>query len=734
MIEKIEIKNVASYGPTEEMLADLKKINFVYGSNATGKTTISRIIADESNYDDCTVKWTSELPLETLVYNRDFVEMNFNQPAELKGIFTLGEEDKKTLEKIEAGKTELDSIKTKITKLRTTLEGEDGEGGKIAALAKLENAFRTKSWNLKLKHDQKLKGAFKGVRGDKKKFMARLLAESSSNLSIAIPLAELEMKAETVFGETPQVASLLPVPKMADLLAHETAPILEKKIIGRADVDIARLVKKLGNSDWVKQGRNYYDPNEGVCPFCQQKTPPSLQESLNEYFDETFVTDTAELEKLYLDYQRDAEQLQQCVQSLLDDPSTFIDTEKIQSESDLLDSNIRINIQRIEKKRRESSRPIELESLKSILEGIKTLVGKANSNIRDHNEKVSNLQAEKAKLTGQVWRYLLDQEIKDELTAFKKEKAGIEKAIGGLTAKIEEKSKKEREKEREIRALEKNTTSIQPTIDSINGLLKSFGFNGFLLAKSDLNRFYKIQRPDGTDAKQTLSEGEQSFIAFLYFYHLLKGSETESGITTDRVVVFDDPVSSLDSDILFVVSSLIKEIFNKVRGESGTSKQVFVLTHNVYFHKEVSFHPKRPDDKKMNDETFWIVRKANRESKLQSYESNPIKTSYELLWSELRNHDRDNLGIQNTMRRILENYFTILGNVDPDKICARFEGKDKLICQSLFSWIHDGSHSAYDSLYITIDDSMVERYMGVFKDIFVKTDNMGHYEMMMRTQ
>ena len=355
------------------------------------------------------------------------------------------------------------------------------------------------------------------------------------------------------------------MPNPADLLAHETAQILEKKIIGRADVDIARLVQKLGNSDWVKQGRNFYNSNERVCPFCQQETPPSFEDSLNEYFDEKFETDTAELEKLYVDYRRDAEQLEQSVQALLDDPSTFIDTEKIQSESNLLASKIRINIQRIDEKRLEPSKSVELESLKGVLEAIKTLVKKANTDIRTHNAMVSNLNTEQAELTGQVWRYLLDNEIKNELRVFIRNKAGIENAIGSLKTQIKDMSYEEEEKARDIRALERDTTSIQPTIDSINGLLKSFGFNGFSLAKSDRDRFYKIQRPDGKDAKQTLSEGEQSFIAFLYFYHLLKGSETESGITTDRVVVFDDPVSSLDSDILFIVSNLIKGLFDEVR-------------------------------------------------------------------------------------------------------------------------------------------------------------------------
>ena len=93
MIEKIQICNVATYGATSEELIDLKAINFVYGSNGTGKTTISRVIADCDSHADCTLAWKGSTPLELLVYNRDFVERNFNQPDKLKGIFTLGEEN-----------------------------------------------------------------------------------------------------------------------------------------------------------------------------------------------------------------------------------------------------------------------------------------------------------------------------------------------------------------------------------------------------------------------------------------------------------------------------------------------------------------------------------------------------------------------------------------------------------------------------------------------------------------
>jgi wobble nucleotide-excising tRNase len=215
-------------------------------------------------------------------------------------------------------------------------------------------------------------------------------------------------------------------------------------------------------------------------------------------------------------------------------------------------------------------------------------------------------------------------------------------------------------------------------------------------------------------------EGEKPFVTFLYFYHLLKGSDSESGMTSDRIVIFDDPVSSLDSDILFIVGSLIKGLMEEVRARTGHIKQVFVLTHNVYFHKEITFNPNRRREEAMAEETFWVVRKLESFSKIEKHTTNPIKTSYDLLWTEVRRSDRSKLTIQNTLRRILENYFRILGGYDPDKICGMFEGKEKLTCKSLFSWVNDGSHHALDDLYVAIDDSTIETNLNVFKAIFKK--------------
>ncbi len=730
MIESISIADIATYGSTPEYMAELSNFNFVFGSNGTGTTTISRIIADESSFPSCTVGWQSGTPLQPLVYNRDFVEENFNQSTELKGVFTLGKHDIDTLKKIDDAKEEIDDLGKDINSLKLALHGEDESGGKQGELATLDEDLKAKCWVQKQKHDANLKGAFEGYRGNSKKFMAKVLQERESNTATLEPLEELEKRAETVFGPTPSIEGTVSKIEAVKLQAYELEPILKKCVIGKDDVDIAAMIKRLGSSDWVRQGRIFYQENENVCPFCQQETPEDFSLSLNDYFDETFEQDSQKINELSANYSIEASRLQEQITAILAISSRFLDTEKLKTEKELLDGKIAINLQRLGGKKKEPSRTVELESVSPVLTVISKLIEKANGKATGHNKMVKNLSKERSSLTAQVWKYLVESELKADLTVYKTKQDALEKTVAGMNARLTTLRTKKKKKTADLRELEKKTTSIQPSIDGINALLSSLGFHGFSLAKGADKSSYKLIRVDGSDAKTTLSEGEKGFVTFLYFYHLLKGSNQESGMTTDRIVVFDDPVSSLDSDILFIVSSLIKGIFDEVRAGTGHIKQVFVFTHNVYFHKEVSFNTNRRGGA-MNEDTFWVVRKPGQVSKLEQHASNPIKTSYELLWAEVRKEDRSNLTIQNTLRRILENYFKILGGVGPDEITAMFDGKEKMICRSLFSWVNDGSHFAHDDLYMTIDETMVEAYLNVFKVIFEKSGHLAHYKMMM---
>jgi wobble nucleotide-excising tRNase len=445
------------------------------------------------------------------------------------------------------------------------------------------------------------------------------------------------------------------------------------------------------------------------------------------------VTDSGDsktIDDLETNYATDAARVQQQLSAIIATPSKFIDIEKLKGERELLDSKITINLQRLAAKKKEASRVVELDSVENVAKAINALIDSGNSLATAHNIMVSNLSKERQTLTAQVWRYVLE-ELKAGLASYKTKRDGLDKAIVSMTKQIASTTGDKTKKATELRELEKQTTSVQPTVDAINALLSSFGFQGFSLAVAKNGTSYRLVRPDGSDARTTLSEGERTFITFLYFYHLLKGSESESGVTTNRIVVFDDPVSSLDSDILFIVGSLIKRLLDEVRSGTGHVKQVFVLTHNVYFHKEVTFNPKR-NNVALNEETFWIVRKLGLASKIVKQPTNPISTSYDLLWSEVRRPDHSHLTIQNTLRRILENYFKFFGGIDPKDLCSKFSGKEQLICNTLLSWINDGSHYAQDDLYMSIDDTAVNTYLDVFRGIFDKSGHMAHYKMMMR--
>ncbi len=95
MIENILIKNVASYDKAGAQLSGLKKINFIYGANGSGKTTISNFSRDDASleFKDCDLQWRHGQVLNTLVYNKKFREHNFGK-GKIEGVFTLGEATK----------------------------------------------------------------------------------------------------------------------------------------------------------------------------------------------------------------------------------------------------------------------------------------------------------------------------------------------------------------------------------------------------------------------------------------------------------------------------------------------------------------------------------------------------------------------------------------------------------------------------------------------------------------
>lgn len=729
MIEAIKLANEGAYDQEGTQLDDLRPLNFIYGPNGAGKTTISRVIEGSKTHPDCSTTWATGVPLDTRVYNRDFVERHFDTPGSIKGIYTLGDDNVEAANIVAALKADEEDIANKLKGLKKNLCGEDGQGGKKKEREDLNAQLKDDVWKAKGKFDD-LSDAFSGANKSKAKFFERYLNEAENNKAELRDIAELRTDAQSVYSDQLVQAQPVPKPDCAQILALESAAILSKKVIGKTDVDIAALIEKLGNSDWVQQGRVYFDKLDDQCPFCQQKTTGAFRKSLEEYFDESYINDLAAIDDLRTEYITKSEELLDAYSTPAVIESAFLDRGEFDKDLATLRLALETNAATIEDKKKEPSAAATLKNTAPLFEAVDAHIDAANSKVQANNETLANLDARKRTLTAQVWRRLLE----DTKPIYDKHKANalkLDGAIKGLSTKIDDRAVELQAKRDEIDENEKKITSIKPTIEEINKLLKSFGFVNFHLVESADDGFYEVKRPGGEDAKSSLSEGEKSFITFLYFYHHVKGSFSSSGANTNRIVVFDDPVSSLDADILFIVCNLIKGIVNEMRDGVGTIKQVFVLTHNIYFHKEITFNKRRSGADAMSDETFWIIRKSTSRSELVRSPENPIKSSYELLWREVRQDPPSDTAIQNVMRRILEHYFKFFGGIVPEKIIEKFEGKEKMICGSLFSWINDGSHFANDDLFMSCDPGQIDRYLAVFRRIFEVSDHLGHYKMMM---
>ena len=66
-------------------------------------------------------------------------------------------------------------------------------------------------------------------------------------------------------------------------------------------------------------------------------------------------------------------------------------------------------------------------------------------------------------------------------------------------------------------------------MERINTELKRYGFTGFSIQPTKHGNTYQIQREDGSLVKDTLSEGETTFITFLYYLQLVKGGDSTAG-------------------------------------------------------------------------------------------------------------------------------------------------------------------------------------------------------------
>ncbi|WQZ78588.1 AAA family ATPase [Helicobacter pylori] len=738
-ISQISLKKVATFDENGASFKDLNSINFIYGANGSGKTTTSSFLKNlaengiEDKFANSKIAWYNNESLKIEVYNKQFKEEQLRN-SQVKGIFTLGKKTNENLEKIESKTKSINEKKEKKKKNKESLQKLTLEK------KKKEDDFTDSCWEkLYKKNEEDFKEILEGFKR-KEKFKEKILKEFKNdehNESEIVRLEELKEKIGIVFSENQTELVSLEC-NLTDFDSIENHSIWEQKVVGSGDVAIADLIKKLSNEDWVAWGREYIKENS-ICPFCQKETiTEEFKKQLESYFDTNYQESTETIKKMKEDYTNKTdevlERLDEIVETEQKNQQTKLNTEIFKRIIETLKSKINGNQQKMFDKGKEMSRSFKLESTKNEIKEIRDLIDTANQQIANHNEIIKDTKNQKKNCVEQTWKFLVN-EFKSDIQEYNKNYCDSEKEIKELENEISKNQGKIERLENEIRELEKNMVSIKPIVNEINTLLKGYGFTNFSLACTEDEKFYRIQREDGQLVGETLSESEVTFITFLYYYHLTKGSLEENDISKNKVLVIDDPISSLDSNILFIVSVLVKDLVKETMEEKTNIKQVIILTHNTYFYKEIT---SKYDLKYYKGKySFWIIRKDNNISKIKDYKENPIKNSYELLWQEVKQAKENNVSLvslQNVMRRIIEYYFRILGGFKHNhNLSECFKNiREQQVCNSFISWFNDGSHGISDDLFAQSQDTSIETYLKVFEKIFKETGHEAHYKMMMR--
>jgi len=597
-----------------------------------------------------------------------------------------------------------------------------------------KNVVLEKSWKLQQSIGESFSNALVGYRNSKKKFFEKCISTYMDwDKKAVVKLDELKSKYDMAYSDDSAIHSTFPTINISESLKFEQSDLLQKVITGSKDSPVGLVIDVLKNSDWVRQGIDYIDTDANQCPFCQQEMTEELQQEIRNYFDETYELDCQSLNSFINKYVEHYNEILGDLKNILETDISFIDVSRLEPEYQLFNSLFKLNAEELERKKDSPSSKISLESFEYRLEKIATIIDSFNESIITNNEIVKNKNREQKNCSELLWFYIVS-ELEEDLKAYSVFFNGKKKAIDSVSNKIVTLNIEITENKKQMEDIEELLTSVAPTVTEINKILERFDFKGFYLEENKQQKgTYLILREDGTNAKGTLSEGEYNFITFLYFYYLIYGSQEKTGITSDKIIVIDDPISSLDSNVLFIVSTLVKNLLKDCRNNINGIIQTFILTHNVYFHKEVTFlgSGKEFSSKEV---LFGIVRKKDNVTTFLEYDKNPIESTYQLLWRELAEGKTSTMTAFNTMRRILEYYFKIIGDMDYEKCIDEFDGNDKIVCKALVSCINDGSHFISDDFVITFDEENIDNYKRIFKLIFERLGHKTHYEMMMKTK
>ena len=741
-------------------------INYFYGNNGTGKSSVVKSIQSGNGVQCRDGKNIHDYNL--LVFNREYIENNLSQYHGIAGVYTIGRANKDLNDCIEAKTEEYHQLKEEREKIKKDYLRVKNE------LDALPEKLRQTCW----KETEPIRTMFEKTQEGKKKsqpLTEEILRSEPANHD----MQELQQLYAAAFESSNLRYSTLPQPEPEDIVMLDHFPgeeILETAIVNTADTDFARFTRKLAASEWVREGRQtYLSHSNGRCPFCYRPIPDELYDMLSASFDETYTENMAELNAFLEDYQQAANELYDTFSSLPGELHPSFDYAAYHSVLAELKKGIQKNISSIQKKVRTPALAVALSPVSPAAEQLAAMALKYNKTIADHNRILASRPEQQRQCTRNVFE-LMAYRMQETVAASKTTETDLNHQLEQITAE----GKKIRERinslQAELQDLNRQVRSTDAVRESINSRLRDYGFQGFELRQSTPDSTgednsphagtYDVVRTETGELASDLSEGEKNFLAFAYFYSQVFGQETEEDDYREKIVLIDDPISSLDRGILFAVSAMVRNMIEVCRNNvddresvipGNFIKQIFIFTHNVLFHQQISVC--YPDC--WDFTAFFLITKVNNRSNIRECDDvnpnaptmrinvNPVKNPYIILWDQYRNA-KTYLELINSMRQILEAYFIQLSSYDgktlhhmiledPEnkKILIRNDdGSEDFsryqIASAILSYVAANTFGVTDGICYSGSDTELDACRKTLQKIFTLMGQEQHYHMMMK--
>lgn len=612
-----------------------KTINVIYGRNYSGKTTLSRIFRalekgsisdkyDNPEFNVC-IKDLADVTQANLssnvkkirVFNEDFVKDNLR--------FIVNPDESINPFAILGGNSD---IEAEIATLKLAL-GKSDEGNETGFYLELkhaqaialstkqayESANNTLNQQLTYKATNNPNGIkYKAERfGDQNYDIRKLKIDIDTVLvSTYIPLNDLEVRAkETLLNErlNSDVKSILKHNIDLATISVKAENLLIRPISSSDKLE--QLVKDSILSRWVKEGRLNHKDKLDKCSFCGSDITEERWKELDSHFDEESEKLEKEIDALLEEIQQQILALNNCLSF---NKTVFYskyhkDIDRLIVFREYVISGIKLEFGKISEQLLDRKNdllnaktfiPVKDNSQRldwcwQIFENIRTLSNTYSTSLGDEqNEAKRLLRLREVNDFSNTIQYLTEATRIEGLKAIADTKA---QEKSDIDSKIQNQIREIEDKERLMNDEEKGALKV-------NEYLNNFFGHDFLSLEA-------LQEPDQFGGKKIrfeiirngkkahhLSEGECSLIAFCYFMAKLEDTDT---MGSKPIIWIDDPISSLDSNHIFFVYSIINsEIVAKQAFE-----QIFISTHNLDFFKYLK---RLPDTKKT--EKFIIYREG----------------------------------------------------------------------------------------------------------------------------